>query len=61
MRTGTRWARRTQEKSGSRWRGGGRATVRAPHLETPAQEVADPDFQDRLIAKLAEMTGVSLF
>jgi len=29
--------------------------------QRPAQEVADPDFQDQLTAKLAEMTGVSLF
>jgi NAD(P)-dependent dehydrogenase (short-subunit alcohol dehydrogenase family) len=29
--------------------------------QRPAQEVADPDFQDQLTGKLAEMTGVSLF
>jgi NAD(P)-dependent dehydrogenase (short-subunit alcohol dehydrogenase family) len=28
--------------------------------QSPEQEVVDPDFQDRLIAKLAEMTGVPL-
>ena len=29
--------------------------------QKPAAEVLDPDFQDRLTAKLAELTGVSLF
>jgi NAD(P)-dependent dehydrogenase (short-subunit alcohol dehydrogenase family) len=29
--------------------------------QPPSQEVEDPDFQDRLSAALAEMTGVSLF
>ena len=28
--------------------------------EQPASEAADPDFQDQLIAKLGELTGVSL-
>jgi hypothetical protein len=27
----------------------------------PAEEVADPDFQDQLTGKLAEMTGLLLF
>lgn len=29
--------------------------------QTPAREVSDPQFQDQLSAKLAELTGVSLF
>jgi hypothetical protein len=29
--------------------------------ETPAAEAADPAFQDRLVARLAELTGVALF
>jgi NAD(P)-dependent dehydrogenase (short-subunit alcohol dehydrogenase family) len=29
--------------------------------QTPAAEVSDPAFQDQLVAKLAELTGVSLF
>jgi hypothetical protein len=29
--------------------------------QTPAAEVSDPGFQDRLVAKLAELTDVSLF
>ena len=29
--------------------------------QTPAAEVSNPDFQDQLVAKLAELTGVSLF
>jgi NAD(P)-dependent dehydrogenase (short-subunit alcohol dehydrogenase family) len=29
--------------------------------QSPAAEATDPDFQDRLIAKLAELTGVPLF
>ena len=29
--------------------------------QKPAAEVLDPDFQDQLTAKLAELTGVSLF
>jgi NAD(P)-dependent dehydrogenase (short-subunit alcohol dehydrogenase family) len=29
--------------------------------QTPAKEVSDPAFQDQLAAKLAELTGVSLF
>jgi NAD(P)-dependent dehydrogenase (short-subunit alcohol dehydrogenase family) len=29
--------------------------------QTPATEVSDPSFQDQLTAKLAELTGVSLF
>lgn len=29
--------------------------------QSPAAEVSDPGFQDRLVAKLAELTGVSLF
>jgi hypothetical protein len=28
---------------------------------TPATEVTDPDFQDRLTGKLAELTGITLF
>jgi NAD(P)-dependent dehydrogenase (short-subunit alcohol dehydrogenase family) len=28
---------------------------------SPAPEAVDPDFQDRLVAKLAELTGVTLF
>ena len=28
--------------------------------EQPASEAADPEFQDRLIAELGEMTGVAL-
>ena len=29
--------------------------------QTPAAEVSDPRFQDRLVARLAELTGVTLF
>lgn len=29
--------------------------------QSPAREVSDPGFQDRLMAKLAELTGVALF
>ena len=29
--------------------------------QKPAAEALDPDFQDRLTAKLAELTGISLF
>ena len=29
--------------------------------ENPAREASTPDFQDQLSAKLAELTGVSLF
>jgi hypothetical protein len=29
--------------------------------QTPAPEVSDPKFQDRLVTKLAELTGVSVF
>jgi NAD(P)-dependent dehydrogenase (short-subunit alcohol dehydrogenase family) len=29
-------------------------------VQAPAREAADPDFQDRLLARLAELTGVSL-
>ena len=29
--------------------------------ETPARDASDPGFQDRLVARLAELTGVSLF
>jgi NAD(P)-dependent dehydrogenase (short-subunit alcohol dehydrogenase family) len=29
--------------------------------QTPAPEASDPGFQDQLIAKLAQLTGVSLF
>jgi NAD(P)-dependent dehydrogenase (short-subunit alcohol dehydrogenase family) len=42
------------------------ATVSGGYLyhrqqQTPAAEVSDPGFQDQLAAKLAELTGVSLF
>lgn len=30
-------------------------------LHTPATEALDPDFQDRLVGRLAELTGVTLF
>jgi hypothetical protein len=29
--------------------------------QAPAAEVSDPGFQDQLVAKLAELTGLSLF
>jgi hypothetical protein len=29
--------------------------------QIPAKEVSDPRFQDQLVAKLAEVSGVSLF
>jgi hypothetical protein len=29
--------------------------------QTPAAEARDPEFQDQLAAKLAELTGASLF
>jgi len=31
------------------------------HPRSPAAEASDPGFQDRLVARLAELTGVSLF